>query len=110
MEFDKNSTAEKVAENFAANAGGKFVIVTGGAGGLGCETARVLCKYGADVTISCRHEKQGLEAVAKIKESVGLSLCGAGLDRTQSQSPLCYSSPKSGDLRDSHGNCGGGGL
>ncbi len=53
--------------NFGANAKGKHAVVTGSNVGLGFETARLLAKYGAIVTIACRSETNGHETVKKIK-------------------------------------------
>eukprot|EP01034_Spumella_vulgaris_P036498 gene36498-45011_t len=52
--------------DFGSNAKGKHIVVTGSNVGLGFETARLLVKYGAIVTIACR--SNGNETVAKIKE------------------------------------------
>jgi retinol dehydrogenase-12 len=70
-EFGAKTTAEEVATAFADQAKGKYVIVTGGSGGLGLETARVLCKVGAHVTVTCRTDKQGEEVIRKIKADAG---------------------------------------
>ena len=66
-QFGATTTADDVGNRFKEYAVGKFVLVTGGSGGLGKETARILCKYGADVMFTCRTEKQGNEVVAAIK-------------------------------------------
>jgi NAD(P)-dependent dehydrogenase (short-subunit alcohol dehydrogenase family) len=70
-QFGPKSTAEEVANAFDERAKGKYVIVTGGSGGLGLETARVLVKHGANVTVTCRTEKQGNDVVQKIKDELG---------------------------------------
>lgn len=66
--FNKTSTAYEVAAFYSDNIAGKHVIVTGGAGGLGFETARVLCRFGAVVMVTCRTDKQGIEVVEKIQK------------------------------------------
>lgn len=71
--LNKKSSSEDVAKLLGSNAKGKFVIVTGGGGGLGYETSRILCKYGANVTISCRTREQGDNVIKKIKEELGQS-------------------------------------
>jgi len=45
---------------------GKRAVVTGGASGLGEETARVLATAGADVTIAVRNLQAGTQAAARI--------------------------------------------
>jgi NAD(P)-dependent dehydrogenase (short-subunit alcohol dehydrogenase family) len=69
--FNEATTAEEVAANFGTSIRDKYIIVTGGAGGLGLETSRVLCKYGGKVTITCRTEKQGLDVVKMITTEQG---------------------------------------
>ena len=66
--MNKTTTSEEVGEKFGTHAKGKYVIVTGGSGGLGFETARVLCKHGAHVQITCRTTAQGEEMITKIKK------------------------------------------
>ena len=66
--FNAKTTAEEVLSTFPDSAKGKFVLVTGGGGGLGLETARVLGLGGADVLITARSAKSGEEAVQKIKD------------------------------------------
>jgi NAD(P)-dependent dehydrogenase (short-subunit alcohol dehydrogenase family) len=46
-------------------------VVTGGASGIGIETARALAGAGADVTIAVRNLDAGAEAVADIRQSTG---------------------------------------
>jgi len=49
---------------------GKTAVVTGGAAGLGAETARSLASVGADVVIAVRDAEKGKAAIEKIRESV----------------------------------------
>lgn len=71
--FGKRTTAEEVAKG--RSLAGRRAIVTGGAAGLGLETARVLCGAGADVTIACRSiaagEAAALQARATLREGAG---------------------------------------
>jgi NAD(P)-dependent dehydrogenase (short-subunit alcohol dehydrogenase family) len=79
--FHGRSTAEEVARG--RSLAGRRVIVTGGAAGLGLETARVLAKAGADVTIACRSVAAGEAAAEEAKRSVngsGGSLRVSALD------------------------------
>lgn len=65
-DLNSKSTSDQVAENYGSFAEGKFAVVTGGNGGLGLETARVLASKGSNVVIACRSLKNGEEAVAKL--------------------------------------------
>ena len=48
---------------------GKTAVVTGGASGLGAETARSLAAAGAAVTIGCRDRAKGRRVAASIAET-----------------------------------------
>jgi len=50
---------------------GKRAIVTGGASGIGVETARALAMAGAAVTLGVRNVRQGEEVAADIRSSTG---------------------------------------
>jgi NAD(P)-dependent dehydrogenase (short-subunit alcohol dehydrogenase family) len=67
--FGKRTTAEEVARGLSLS--GRRAIVTGGAAGLGLETARVLASIGADVTIACRSVAAGESAAKQAKERMG---------------------------------------
>jgi NAD(P)-dependent dehydrogenase (short-subunit alcohol dehydrogenase family) len=54
MNYNDKTNAEQVADDFAAEAKGKYVVVTGGNSGLGKETCRVLSKQGAHITLLSR--------------------------------------------------------
>jgi len=58
--------------------GGKRVIVTGGATGIGVETARALAKAGAAVTLAVRNREAGEKAAADINASVGAERARVG--------------------------------
>lgn len=66
--YSWKTTSDTIGEELGNHAAGKFVLVTGGNCGLGLETARVLAKYGAKVTITSRSVQNGEEAIAKIHE------------------------------------------
>jgi NAD(P)-dependent dehydrogenase (short-subunit alcohol dehydrogenase family) len=46
---------------------GKLALVTGGTGGLGLESARVLARAGAEVVLTGRNDAKGAEAIVKIR-------------------------------------------
>jgi len=66
--YSWKTTSDTVGEEFGSHAVGKYVLITGGNCGLGLETARVLAKHGAKVTITSRSIPNGESAIAKIRE------------------------------------------
>jgi NAD(P)-dependent dehydrogenase (short-subunit alcohol dehydrogenase family) len=58
--------------------GGRNAIVTGGASGIGLETARALALAGADVMLAVRDRVAGEKAAVAINESVGADRAVAG--------------------------------
>lgn len=73
--FGANSTASEVLEG--VDLSGKTAIVTGGASGIGIETARALAGAGADVTLAVRNLDSGADAAADIRASTGSDLVRA---------------------------------
>lgn len=67
--FTAQSTAAEVVEG--ADLTGKRAIVTGGAAGIGVETARALAGAGAEVTLAVRNLESGEQAARDIAESTG---------------------------------------
>ena len=67
--FGAESTAAEVVEGVDLT--GKRAIVTGGASGIGVETARALAGAGAAVTLAVRNTTQGEQASAEIRSSTG---------------------------------------
>jgi NAD(P)-dependent dehydrogenase (short-subunit alcohol dehydrogenase family) len=63
--FGRETTAEEVL--VGSDLRGKVAIVTGGHGGIGLETTRVLSNAGATVVIGSRDPKKARMAVAKMK-------------------------------------------
>ena len=66
--FGAESTADEVAAE--VDVAGKRMIVTGGASGIGTETARALAGRGAQVTIAVRNTDAGARAAADIDGNV----------------------------------------
>jgi NAD(P)-dependent dehydrogenase (short-subunit alcohol dehydrogenase family) len=67
--FGARSTARDVVKGHDLS--GQTMIVTGGASGLGVETARALAEAGADVTIAVRNAEAGAAAAADINTTGG---------------------------------------
>jgi NAD(P)-dependent dehydrogenase (short-subunit alcohol dehydrogenase family) len=67
--FGFDSTAAQVVEGIDLR--GKRAIVTGGASGIGVETARALASAGAEVTLAVRKTEVGEEVAAEIRASTG---------------------------------------
>jgi NAD(P)-dependent dehydrogenase (short-subunit alcohol dehydrogenase family) len=66
--FGAGSTAAEVTAD--VDLAGKRVIVTGGASGIGIETARALAGRGAEVTIAVRNTEAGARVAAEIDGDV----------------------------------------
>ncbi|MGW4461272.1 SDR family NAD(P)-dependent oxidoreductase [Micromonospora sp. NPDC004704] len=67
--FGFSSTAAEVAEGIDLS--GRRVIVTGGASGIGVETARALAGVGAEVTLAVRNTDAGARTAADITGTTG---------------------------------------
>jgi NAD(P)-dependent dehydrogenase (short-subunit alcohol dehydrogenase family) len=67
--FNAESTAAEVIEGIDLS--GQRVIVTGGASGIGVETARALASAGAEVTLAVRNLDAGAATAADITKSTG---------------------------------------
>ena len=65
--FDMNSTAVEVVAGIDLH--GKRAVVTGGASGIGVETARALAGAGAQVTLAVRDVKAGGQVAAEIRST-----------------------------------------
>jgi NAD(P)-dependent dehydrogenase (short-subunit alcohol dehydrogenase family) len=95
--FGASSTAEEVAAG--VDLSGHRAIVTGGAGGLGLETARVLASAGAEVTLAVRDRVAGDRAAANITaSSESQSVHVAPLDLADRSSIAAFVSSWSGEL------------
>ena len=67
--FGYESTAAEVVDGI--DLGGKRVVVTGGASGIGIETARALAGAGAAVTLAVRRTDEGERVAEEIRSSTG---------------------------------------
>ncbi len=67
--FDATSTADEVVDGVDLH--GRRAVVTGGASGIGVETARSLARAGAAVTLAVRNTAAGERVAAEIIESTG---------------------------------------
>ena len=67
--FGRDSTAAEVASGIDLT--GRRIIVTGGASGIGVETARALAGAGAGVTLAVRNVRAGEETARAITASTG---------------------------------------
>jgi NAD(P)-dependent dehydrogenase (short-subunit alcohol dehydrogenase family) len=67
--FNAESTAMEVIAGIDLS--GRRAIVTGGASGIGIETARALASAGAEVTLAVRNTETGERTAAQISESTG---------------------------------------
>ncbi len=67
--FDHDSTAAQVIAGVDLT--GRRAVVTGGASGIGVETARALASAGAEVTLAVRNTAAGERTAAEIIETTG---------------------------------------
>ncbi|MEI8406793.1 MULTISPECIES: SDR family NAD(P)-dependent oxidoreductase [unclassified Kribbella] len=67
--FDHDSTAAQVIAG--VDLSGRRAVVTGGASGIGVETARALASAGAEVTLAVRNTAAGERTAADIIETTG---------------------------------------
>jgi NAD(P)-dependent dehydrogenase (short-subunit alcohol dehydrogenase family) len=67
--FDADSTAAQVIAGIDLT--GRRTVVTGGASGIGVETARALASAGAEVTLAVRNTEAGERTAAEITDGTG---------------------------------------
>ncbi|XP_023326890.1 retinol dehydrogenase 11 [Eurytemora carolleeae] len=75
-----------------AKLNGKVVVVTGGNGGIGFETALDLARRGARVILGCRSKDRGSIAVKKIRAETGnkdVEMISLDLGRFESVREFC---------------------
>ncbi|HEY7632862.1 MAG TPA: SDR family NAD(P)-dependent oxidoreductase [Thermoleophilaceae bacterium] len=70
--FGFETTAAEVVDG--VDLSGKRAIVTGGASGIGVETARALAGAGAEVTLAVRNTRAGEEVAADIRDTANTDL------------------------------------
>ena len=75
--FGFHSTAAEVIEGIDLS--GKQAIVTGGASGIGVETARALAGAGAGVTLAVRNTDAGARTAAEITAATGNTAVSVGM-------------------------------
>jgi NAD(P)-dependent dehydrogenase (short-subunit alcohol dehydrogenase family) len=95
--FGFESTAAEVVEG--VDLGGKRAIVTGGASGIGVETARALAGAGAEVTLAVRDTEAGAWVAAEITSRNGNAAILVGrLDLADPRSVAAFVAAWSGPL------------
>ncbi len=67
--FSAQTTADEVVSGI--DLAGQRIIVTGGAAGIGIETARALAAAGAEVTLAVRNLQAGRQAIEQIRKTTG---------------------------------------
>ena len=96
-EYGHDTTAAEVARGIDLS--GRRIIVTGGASGIGVETARALAGTGADVTLAVRDLAAGERTAGEITESTGNSDVHAQyLDLTDRASITAFATTWTGPL------------
>jgi len=94
--FTATSTADDVIAGVDLT--GRRAIVTGGAGGLGRETARALAFAGADVTIAARNLAATRQAAHELSATTGNYVSAAHLDLADADSIAQFATTWSGPL------------
>lgn len=95
--FTRDTTAEEVSAGIDLT--GKRAVVTGGASGIGVETARVLALRGADVTIAARRLDAAEKVAREITAATGNpNVRTAALELTDRKSVARFADTWSGPL------------
>jgi NAD(P)-dependent dehydrogenase (short-subunit alcohol dehydrogenase family) len=95
--FGRTSTADEVMAG--VDLSGKRAVVTGGASGIGTETARALAAAGAAVTLAVRQTGAGQKTAAEISASTGNpEVTSAPLELTSRPSVAAFVASWSGPL------------
>jgi NAD(P)-dependent dehydrogenase (short-subunit alcohol dehydrogenase family) len=67
--FDRSTTAAEVVAGLDLS--GRRIVVTGGASGIGIETARALASAGAELTLAVRNPEAGERTAADVRATTG---------------------------------------
>ncbi|HEX6524410.1 MAG TPA: SDR family NAD(P)-dependent oxidoreductase [Streptosporangiaceae bacterium] len=94
--FNATSTAAEVIEGIDLT--GRRAIVTGGASGIGIETARALAGAGAEVTLAVRDLDAGKRVATDITESTGNQVLADPLDLADPASVAAFTERWDGPL------------
>ncbi|WP_327292286.1 SDR family NAD(P)-dependent oxidoreductase [Streptomyces sp. NBC_01198] len=94
--FTAASTAAEVVAG--TDLAGRRAVVTGGASGIGIETARALASAGAEVTIAARDTAAGARVAADLTRSTGHPVLSAPLDLTDPASVEAFTAAWRGPL------------
>jgi NAD(P)-dependent dehydrogenase (short-subunit alcohol dehydrogenase family) len=87
--YDFHTTADEVVEG--VDLSGKRAIITGGASGIGVETARALASVGAAVTLAVRNVEAGRRVAAEIAAKTGnTKVTAAPLELTDRSSVTAF--------------------
>ncbi|MDX3852689.1 SDR family NAD(P)-dependent oxidoreductase [Streptomyces sp. AK02-01A] len=95
-QFGFTSTADEVAAGIDLS--GRRAVVTGGASGIGVETARSLAAAGAEVTLAVRNAEAGEKTAADITSTTGKAVRVAPLDLSDLASVEAFTAAWSGPL------------
>ena len=103
--FSSASTAAEVVAGL--DLGGRRAVITGGASGIGAETARALAAAGASVTLAVRDTTAGQEAAGRLRASTGnQNITVAPLDLADPRSIAAFTAAWRGPLHILIGNAG----
>jgi NAD(P)-dependent dehydrogenase (short-subunit alcohol dehydrogenase family) len=94
--FGSESTAAEVIDGI--DLAGRRAVVTGGASGIGVETARALASAGADVTLAVRDTGAGARTAADITASTGVEVHVDRLDLADQPSIAAFAANWHGPL------------
>jgi NAD(P)-dependent dehydrogenase (short-subunit alcohol dehydrogenase family) len=95
--FNFHTTASQIVSGLDFS--GKRMIITGGAGGIGLETARALAGIGIDITLAVRNLEAGKKAAADITAATGNPLVRAAhLDLADRASIAAFTAAWQGPL------------
>ena len=94
--FNRDSTAAEVLAG--VDLGGRRAVVTGGASGIGLETARALSDVGASVTLAVRDTAAGRRAADELSATTRAQVGVAALDLADQASVAAFAAAWDGPL------------